>query len=237
MHINNSLSKLSKLELVNTTFQVLAVLEAAAANGFIPHEDTLLTQLRNFTKTFVGYDRRENSLTVCDIVPIEDSALPIGFYFEESVRQLNDVQKCRCKFWFTTEELLLVLQNSLANWAGLSIRGFLMVDSKKSLSPVRKISALAARSARIIGRSAVSRIRSSKEFLSSGTGTISKSLMTAAKNRSNAGSFSGNFLLKIRNSSSTFCSEITAVFGGVTAFAYAWNTTPVELRAAEINTL
>ena len=62
MHINNSLSKLSKLELVNTTFQVLAVLEAAAANGFIPHEDTLLTQLRNFTKTFVGYDRRENSL-------------------------------------------------------------------------------------------------------------------------------------------------------------------------------
>lgn len=36
---------------------------------------------------------------------------------------------------------------------------------------------------------------------------------------------------------STFCSEITAVFGGVTAFVYAWNTTPVELRAAEINTL
>lgn len=108
---------------------------------------------------------------------------------------------------------------SFMNLDGVRISGFVIPDSKKSLSPVRKISALAALAARISGRSATSRICSSKESFSPGTGTISRSLITAAKKRSNDDSFSGNFLLKIRKSSSTFCSEITAVFGGVTAFS------------------
>lgn len=115
MHINNHLSKLSASELVNTTFQVSAILENAAVSGFIPHEDTLLTRLRTFSKKFAGYDCCNSNPTVCDIVPIDDSALPIGFYFEESFRQLNNVQKSRCKFWFTTEELLEVLTSGLVS--------------------------------------------------------------------------------------------------------------------------
>ena len=86
--------------------------------------------------------------------------------------------------------------------------GFLIPDSKKSLSPVSKRSAFAFIAARRIGRSLMSLIAISAIVSVAGIGTISRVISATERNLSNDVILFGNFLLKIRFISSTFCSQI-----------------------------
>ena len=76
------------------------------------------------------------------------------------------------------------------------ILGVVNPDSRKSLSPVRRISAFALIAALKIGRSFTSRIFSSKRYSSVGMGTNSNVISASEKKRYNAGSLCGNFLEK-----------------------------------------
>ena len=79
------------------------------------------------------------------------------------------------------------------NCAGVKICGWSMPDSKKSLSPVRRISAFALIAARKIGLSAASRTRDSESFSFVGICTISIDRSAIDKKRFKASMRFGNF--------------------------------------------
>ena len=122
------------------------------------------------------------------------------------------------------------------NCAGVRICGWSIPDSKKSLSPVRRISALALIAARKMGLSAVSRIRDSESVSSVGICTISMDKSAMDRKRFNASILFGNYLLNIRRNSSIFWSQINAWFGKETALRYAWNGVPFGFSIADIRT-
>ena len=73
------------------------------------------------------------------------------------------------------------------------IMGYTTPESRKSLSPVNKMSAFASIAALKIGRSFASRICCSETFSSSGIGTSSNVTNAVARNLSSAANLFGNF--------------------------------------------
>lgn len=105
------LAELSRQEMICTAIQVQAILDDSVESGFIAPDNELYIQLRVLTAMSEYLDSGEIGLSVCDLVPIDDSALPIGFYFEHEFTNLTDEEKTNSKFWFTAEELLAVLRS------------------------------------------------------------------------------------------------------------------------------
>ena len=112
--MRNCLTKLSDSELLSTAFQADAILKRAQDCGFIASDNELIAQFRKMVRT-QSESHSAPALSVCDLIPIEDSDIPIGFYFEENPEDQNEFPAdTKEKFWFTLEELTEYLNKRIS---------------------------------------------------------------------------------------------------------------------------
>lgn len=105
--IFSRLDSLSKTELDCLANQVRTTLEKAVLAEFISGDNKLLMKFeKSLPKKMGTVVANTDDLSISDIVPIYDSEIPIGFYFDN---QFDPDENFAKKFWFTVEDLLASL--------------------------------------------------------------------------------------------------------------------------------